>query len=140
MFRRLVRLGSFPACWRQANVTPIPKGPLSSSVANYRPISVTSVFSKVFERLVLVRLGRFMERSGVLPTTQFAYRKGLGTCDALLCMSHTLQSALESGRRLGSCRLTSVQPLIGLTIWPFSISSGEVECEWPHRQGGCLAC
>ena len=37
-----------------------------------------------------------MERSGVLPTTQFAYRKGLGTCDALLCMSHTLQSALES--------------------------------------------
>ena len=39
-----------------------------------------------------------MERSGVLPTTQFAYRKGLGTCDALLCMSHTLQSALESGQ------------------------------------------
>ena len=37
-----------------------------------------------------------MERSGVLPTTQFAYRKGLGTCDAFLCVSHTLQSALES--------------------------------------------
>ena len=32
---RLVRLGSFPACWRHANVTPIPKGPPSSSVANY---------------------------------------------------------------------------------------------------------
>ena len=32
----------------------------------------------------------------VLPTTQFAYRKGLGACDALLCVSHTLQSALES--------------------------------------------
>ena len=43
-----------------------------------------------------VRLGRFMERSGVLPTTQFAYWKGLGTCDALLCVSHTLQNALES--------------------------------------------
>ena len=38
-----------------------------------------------------------MVRSGVLPTTQFAYRKGLGTCDALLCVSHTLQSALENG-------------------------------------------
>ena len=32
----------------------------------------------------------------MLPTTQFAYWKGLGTCDALLCMSCTLQSALES--------------------------------------------
>ena len=39
-----------------------------------------------------------MERSGVLPPTQFAYRKGPGTCDALLCLSHTLQSALESGQ------------------------------------------
>ena len=39
-----------------------------------------------------------MERSGVLPTTKFAYRKGLGTCDALLCVSHTLQSALERGQ------------------------------------------
>ena len=39
-----------------------------------------------------------MEHSGVLSTTQFAYRKGLGTCDALLCMSHALQSVLESGQ------------------------------------------
>ena len=39
-----------------------------------------------------------MEHSGVLPSTQFAYRKGQGTCDALLCVSHTLQSALESRR------------------------------------------
>ena len=90
VFRRLVRLGCFPACWRQANVTPIPKGPPSSSVANYRPIFITSVLSTVFERLVSVRLGRFMERSGVFPTTQFAYRKGLGTCAALLSLSHTL--------------------------------------------------
>ena len=98
MFRLLVRLGSFPACWRQANVAPIPKGPPSSSVANYRPISITSVLSKVFERLVSVRLRRFMERSGVLPTTKFAYRKGLGTCDALRCVSHTLQTTLEGAQ------------------------------------------
>ena len=45
-----------------------------------------------------VRLERFIERCGVLTTTQIACRKGLGTCDELLCMSHTLQSALESGQ------------------------------------------
>ena len=37
-----------------------------------------------------------MERSGILPTTQFAYRKGLSTCDALLCLSHTMQSGQEA--------------------------------------------
>ena len=79
-------------------VTRILKAPPSSFVANYRLISISSVLSKVFERLVSVRHGRLMERSGVLPTTQFAYRKSLDTCDAILCVSHTLQSALESGQ------------------------------------------
>ena len=39
-----------------------------------------------------------MERSGVLPTAHFVYCKDLRTCDALLCVSHTLQSSLESGQ------------------------------------------
>ena len=43
-------------------------------------------------------LGHFMGCRGVLPTTQFAYRKVLGTCDALLCVAHTLESALEMGQ------------------------------------------
>ena len=94
VFRRLLLLGSFPVCWRVANATPISKGPPSSSAPNYRPISLTPILLKVFERLVLVRLGRFMEGRGVLPTTEFAYRKSLGTCDALLRVAHTLQNAL----------------------------------------------
>ena len=36
--------------------------------------------------------------SAVLPTTQFTYSKGLGASDSLLCLSHTLQSVLESGQ------------------------------------------
>ena len=103
VFWQLVRLGSFPACWRQANVTPIPKSSPSSSVTdfhnNFQPISITSVSSKVFERVVFVRLGRFMERSGVLPTAQFAYCKNLGSCYAHSWVPHALQSALESGTR-----------------------------------------
>ena len=43
VIRRLVRLGSFPARWRHSNVTPIREGSPSSSVANYRPISITCV-------------------------------------------------------------------------------------------------
>ena len=74
--RESVDLDSVPACWRQVNVTPIPKGSLSSSVANYRLISVTSVLSEAFERLVSVRLGRFMERSGALPTPSLRIGKG----------------------------------------------------------------
>ena len=62
-----------------------------------------------------------MENNGVLPNTQFAYPKGLGTCDALLGASHTLQSSLESGQEARIVQMISVQPLIGLTIRAFSI-------------------
>ena len=41
-----------------------------------------------------------MECSFVLLTTQFAFQKGLGTCDAFLCVSYKLQSALESGKEI----------------------------------------
>ena len=74
VFRRVISLCSFPACWRQATVTSISKGPSSLSGANYRPISITPVLSKVFERLVSVRLGRFIERSGVIRTARMLIR------------------------------------------------------------------
>ena len=35
------------------------------SLFHYRPIFITHALSKVFERLVTVRVRRFMERSGV---------------------------------------------------------------------------
>ena len=37
IFSRLIRLGSFPECWRSANVTAIPKGASSHDGGNYRP-------------------------------------------------------------------------------------------------------
>ena len=52
VFRWLIRSGSFTVYCRVANVATISKGPPSSSVANYRPISITPILSKVFERMV----------------------------------------------------------------------------------------
>ena len=124
VFMWLVRLGSFSACRRQANVTTIPKGPLSSSVANYRPVSITSVLSKVFEHLASDCLRRFMEHSGVLSTNKFAYRKGLGTCDALLCLSHTMKSALESWQEARIVQIDFSAAFERVNHQAFSIGTG----------------
>ena len=86
IFQWLVHLCSF----RAAGDRPI--SPL------FRRVHCPYLIVNVFERLVSVRLDRFVEFSGVLPTTQFAYQKGLGTGDAPLCVSLTLQCALESGQ------------------------------------------
>lgn len=49
----------------------------------------------VFEHLLLICLGWFMKPRDMIPTSQFAYRKGFGTCDSLLCVSLTLVSEQE---------------------------------------------
>ena len=56
-----------------------------------------------------VRLGRFMEGRCVLPATQFACRKGLGTCDGLLCVAHSLQSASEIGQEARIVQRTTIR-------------------------------
>ena len=64
-------------CWlltKWSKVYVLLARPPSSFAANYRPISITSTLSKVFERLVSVRLGWFMERNGVLPTKVYRLR------------------------------------------------------------------
>ena len=98
IFRILIRRGSFPDCWRTANVTPIPKGSSpSSDPGEYRPISITPVLSKVFERLIAKRLVRFLNRLNLLPDGQFGFRKGLSTSDALLFICHHIQASLDAG-------------------------------------------
>ena len=60
-----------------------------------RPIFITPILSKVFEHMVSVRLGWLVECRGVLLTTKTIFKKDIGRCDALLCVIHTLQTALE---------------------------------------------
>ena len=57
---------------------------MSFVLTGFRPISIMPVLSKVYERLVSSRMCAFMETERVFPRHQYAYRKGLGTFDALL--------------------------------------------------------
>ena len=92
IFQRLIRLGSFPECWRSANLTNISEGAKFAD-KKYRSISITSILSKVYKKLVSHKLSSFCRKCGFLPAVQFAYRKGLGCTDALLTISHHLQKS-----------------------------------------------
>ena len=59
-----------------------------------------------------VCLRGFMEGSGVLPTNQFAYWIGLGSCDAILCVFNKRQRSLESGHATKIWEMISVQAFI----------------------------
>ena len=69
----------------------MPKGSASSNAGDYRPISIMPVLSKVFEKIVTGKLSNFFKSNSIHPPSQFSYPRGLGTCDALLTLSHRLQ-------------------------------------------------
>ena len=122
VFRRLVCLGCFPA-WRQANVIPILKGPPSSAVASYRPISITLVCLKCLStwcRFILDDLWNtvvcFQPPSFLIENVRVTVMH-FSACP-MHCRVHC-----RVGRRVGSYKLISAQPLIGSAIRKFSISS-----------------
>ena len=52
IFRHLVKGSRFPACWMSTDVVHVPKRSHSSDAGDYRPISITSILSKEFEKIV----------------------------------------------------------------------------------------
>jgi len=84
LFNLSIDEGSFPACLKVARVTPVFKSGDKSLVSNYRPISVISTLSKIFEKLMFNRLIEFLDKNNILKSNQFGFRKHHCTSDAVL--------------------------------------------------------
>ena len=55
-------MGTFPACFKTARITPIYKASIRKYVENYRPIYSLSFLRKVFEKRKHSRLYHFFEK------------------------------------------------------------------------------
>ena len=78
-----LKSGTFPQVLKAARVVPIYKAGKKSIRENYRPISVLSVLSKIFERVVHERLYNFMDKNKLLYPRQFGFRSKLSPIHAL---------------------------------------------------------
>ena len=68
---------SFPSIWKTSFIIPLHKmGKTLDSPASFRPISLTSCVSKLFERIILSRLLIFLESNSILSPRQAGYRPG----------------------------------------------------------------
>ena len=64
----------FPDRLKYAIVKPIFKNGSKSDISNYRPISILTSFSKIFEKLMFNRLYNHFETNGILAQEQFGFR------------------------------------------------------------------
>ena len=89
--------GVFPSELKIANVIPLYKSGDPLYFSNYRPVSLLSVLSKVFEKVMYNRLLSFLNKYKVLIDTQFGFRKLHSSYMALLLMVDQISKAIENG-------------------------------------------
>ena len=58
-----------------------------STAKNYRPVSLLSVVSKIFEKLVNNRIVDHQEKCGLFPDFQYGFRSSRATPDLLTVVS-----------------------------------------------------
>ena len=79
------------SCWKPTTIIPIHKpGKPTSSPSSFRPISLTSGISKLFERLILSRLTFHLESNHLLSTCQAGFRPGRSPLDQILTLSQSI--------------------------------------------------
>ena len=88
LFNRSWHSHTFPSCWKPTTIIPIHKpGKPTSSPSFFRPISLTSCISKLFERLILSRLTFHLESNHLLSTCRVGFRPGKSPLDQILSQS-----------------------------------------------------
>lgn len=91
--------GIFPTYLKLAIITPVHKGGDSDDVSNFRPISVLPCLSKILEKLMNTRLLTYLKDFNVLSESQFGFRRGISTEDAVTALSNHLTEQLDKGKK-----------------------------------------
>ena len=87
--------GIFPQQLKNARVVPIFKEGSKTDVGNYRPISLLSSLSKIYEKLMHIRILNFLDSNGVLHDMQYGFRPGRSCEHALLNAQQILLDSLS---------------------------------------------
>ena len=75
IFNQSFNTAQIPSKWKHSIVTPVKKKPPFHDPLNYRPVSITSFFCRVFEKMLTKYLMQFCEDANLLPDEQYGFRR-----------------------------------------------------------------
>ena len=94
----LFNIGIFSGCLKLSGIMPIFKKGDQQNFNIYRPISVLSNFNKLMEKLLYIRLYKFLNESKCLYNDQFGFRNHHSTNQALISITEKIRTALDHGK------------------------------------------
>ena len=128
LFTWSVKVSVVPSVWKNSTICPVPKNRNPSALNDYRPIALTSIVMKCFERIMLRTL--LAQTQPHLDPFQFAYKQNRSTDDATLTLLHKAYSHLDTPKSFArilfidfSSAFNTIQPhLLALKLLKFDVS------------------
>ena len=92
-----VQTGVDPSKLKHAKVIPVYKTGDRTEPGNYRPISLLSVFNRLFKRLMIKASHPLSKKKNIFYNVQYGFRANCSTQQAILDIVNRIQSNLDAG-------------------------------------------
>ena len=96
-----IERGIYPEKLKIAKVVPIFKSDGETDTNNYRPISLLSIFTRIFEKLMHTRLSSYLDINNIICDSQYGFSQQHSTEHAILDIINRIQSYMD--KNLFSC-------------------------------------
>lgn len=101
IINRMLSTGTFPSRLKFSVVKPLFKAREKKYVTNYRPISLLTSFSKIFEKVIFNRLLQHINNNQILTDAQFGFRHKSSTDLATFTLTQEILTALNNKLKVG---------------------------------------
>ena len=96
IINNFIKINQFPDIWKLARISPVPKIQLLVELKDYRPLSILSILSKIYERFVLEQITKFIEKKLIYHHCQSDYPKNHPTATLLAKLRDDIQKAMKT--------------------------------------------
>lgn len=101
LFNMCLASGIYPSCLKKSRVVPIYKKGDTNLLNNYRPVSITPIFSKVLENALRTQIVAHFESHALFNSVQFGFRSGRSTVSAINQLLDLINNAFKDGLYVG---------------------------------------
>ena len=84
IYQSFMSTGNIPDSWKTSIITPLFKKGTASDPNNYRPVAITSIFSKLMERVIVSQTSNHLKELGLISKEQHGFLKGRSTSTNLM--------------------------------------------------------
>ena len=103
IFNFIYNNGIYPKSWTKGVIVPVPKKGDKEDVNNYRGITLTSIFSKIFSILLDNRLRNWLDSTGQVSDFQFGFRNNRSTIDCIFVLNSLINKIIHQEKRRLYC-------------------------------------